>query len=142
MRAERRTGAVAVTTNTKSVAAEVAYFVDKAQCVAAITQPQYASLVAEAAASLKWIAVTEDNSGEPATAVVNGEFLPFASLFGERGAWGGRPIEPMLPFGIMFTSGTTNKPKAVVHTHANAIWASRTGPRSIDLGADDRYLIY
>ena len=48
----------------------------------------------------------------------------------------------MLPFGIMFTSGTTNRPKAVVHTHANAIWASRIGPRNIDLGPDDRYLIY
>ncbi len=57
-------------------------------------------------------------------------------------SWKGRAIEPMLPFGIMFTSGTTNKPKAVVHTHANAIWASRTGPRNIDLGPDDRYLIY
>jgi crotonobetaine/carnitine-CoA ligase len=42
----------------------------------------------------------------------------------------------------MFTSGTTNKPKAVVHTHANAIWASRLGPQNIDLGPDDRYLIY
>ena len=48
----------------------------------------------------------------------------------------------MLPFGIMFTSGTTSKPKAVVHTHANAIWASRSGPRTIDLGTDERYLIY
>jgi crotonobetaine/carnitine-CoA ligase len=42
----------------------------------------------------------------------------------------------------MFTSGTTNKPKAVVHTHANAVWASRLGSRNIDLGPDDRYLIY
>ena len=42
----------------------------------------------------------------------------------------------------MFTSGTTSRPKAVVHTHANAVWASRTGPRNIDLGTDDRYLIY
>ena len=48
----------------------------------------------------------------------------------------------MRPFGIMFTSGTTNKPKAVVHTHANAVWASRIGPRNIDLRTDDRYLIY
>jgi crotonobetaine/carnitine-CoA ligase len=42
----------------------------------------------------------------------------------------------------MFTSGTTSKPKAVVHTHANAVWASRLGPRNIDLGPADRYLIY
>ena len=48
----------------------------------------------------------------------------------------------MLPAGIMFTSGTTSRPKAVVHTHANAIWASRTGPVNIDIRTDDVYLVY
>ena len=48
----------------------------------------------------------------------------------------------MLPAGIMFTSGTTSRPKAVVHTHANAIWASRNGPVNIDLRTDDVYLVY
>ncbi len=135
-------GAVGVTTNTKSVTSEIAYFASKAQCVAAITQPQYAAMVAEAAPTLRWIAVTDDDSGEvPATPV--GGFDSFDALFAsEPSKWAGRTIEPMLPFGIMFTSGTTNRPKAVVHTHANAIWASRMGPRNIDLGPDDRYLIY
>lgn len=134
-------GAVAVTTNTRSVAAEVRFFVEKAGCVAAVTQPQYAALVAEAGPGLKWIAVTSDNSGEPAVEEPLSGAEPFEKLL-ESGPYPGRPIEPMLPFGIMFTSGTTNKPKAVVHTHANAIWASRMGPRNIDLGPDDRYLIY
>src|SRR4051812_13940339 len=127
-------GAVAVTTNTKSVTSEIAFFASKAQCVAAITQPQFASMVVEAAPTLKWIAVTGDGDGGTER---------FDDLFAaESSAWAGRPAEPMLPFGIMFTSGTTNRPKAVVHTHANAIWASRLGPRNIDLGPDDRYLIY
>ena len=127
-------GAVGVTTNTKSVAAEMAYFVEKAQCVAAITQPEFVDLVTEAGPDLHWTAVTGDD-------VPDGQ-LALVELFGEADDWEGRSIEPMLPFGIMFTSGTTNRPKAVVHTHANAIWASRTGPRNIDLGPDDRYLIY
>jgi crotonobetaine/carnitine-CoA ligase len=127
-------GAVAVTTNTKSVTSEIAFFASKAQCVAAITQPRFASMVAEAAPALKWIAVTGDGEGGTER---------FDDLFASQpSAWKGRSAEPMLPFGIMFTSGTTNRPKAVVHTHANAIWASRLGPRNIDLGPDDRYLIY
>lgn len=136
-------GAVGVTTNTRSVLDEVEYFVTKSQCVAAITQPQYATLVQSAGSSLKWIAVTDDNGGEAAT---NDELEhgleSFSAMYGHSDSWTGRTPDPMLPFGIMFTSGTTNRPKAVVHTHANAIWASRCGPRNIDLGPDDRYLIY
>jgi crotonobetaine/carnitine-CoA ligase len=135
-------GAVGVTTNTRSVAAEVRFFIDKTECVAAITQPRYAALVAEAGPGLKWIAVTADDGGETAEAGptdAGGE--AFDALFADD-AFEGRPAEPMLPFGIMFTSGTTNRPKAVVHTHANAIWASRLGPRNIDLDSRGRYLIY
>ena len=136
-------GAVGVTTNTKSVGAELTYFIDKAQCVAAITQPQYAAMVVESGPGLRWVAVTNTDSDGEASADLTGMSLEsFDDLFGEASDWPGRPAEPLLPFGIMFTSGTTNKPKAVVHTHANAIWASRLGPQNIDLGPDDRYLIY
>ena len=136
-------GAVGVTTNTKSVGAEMTYFAEHTGAVAAITQPQFATMVAEAAPALKWIAVTADNSGEAATAgeLAHG-FDPFDALAGQAGDWTARPPEPMLPFGIMFTSGTTSRPKAVVHTHGNAVWASRTGPRNVDLTTDDTYLIY
>ncbi|MFN8027804.1 MAG: AMP-binding protein [Acidimicrobiia bacterium] len=140
-------GAVGVTTNTKSVGAEMTYFAEHTGAVAAITQPQYAAMVAEAAPALRWIAVTDDNSGEAATAeeqaaVAAGGFLGFDALMGDADAAVDRTPEPMLPFGIMFTSGTTSRPKAVVHTHANAIWASRTGPRNIDLHTDDTYVIF
>lgn len=133
-------GAVAVTTNTRSVAAEVRYFIEKAGCVAAVTQPRYAQVVAEAGPGLKWIAVTADDSGEPATSKRSG-YDRFEDLL-SRDGWAGRPPEPMLAFGIMYTSGTTSRPKAVVHTHANAVWASRLGPLNIDLGPSDRYLIH
>jgi carnitine-CoA ligase len=136
-------GAVAVTTNTKSAGAEITYFAEHTGAVAAITQPQYAAMVAGAAPSLRWIAVTDDDSGEPpADAVTGSGFDTFDSLRGDAAAWEARPPEPMLPLGIMFTSGTTSRPKAVVHTHANAVWASRSGPRTIDLTTDDTFLIY
>ena len=135
-------GAVAVTTNTRSVASEIEWFVEKTSCVAAITQTQLLGRVREAGAALKWIAVIGGDGDAPGDGVATAEEIPFDALRGDAAAWPGRAIEPMRPFGIMFTSGTTNKPKAVVHTHANAVWASRCGVRNIDFGTDDRYLIY
>ena len=136
-------GATAVTTNTRSVGAELEYFAGHTHAVAAITQPQFAQLVSDNAPDLRWIAVTADNSGTPAEPdAATQAMVPFADLFGDASALAQRPAEPMLPAGIMFTSGTTSRPKAVVHTHANAIWASRTGPVNIDLRGDDVYLVY
>ncbi|MCU1594479.1 MAG: hypothetical protein JWO12_1871, partial [Frankiales bacterium] len=86
----------------------------------------YSSLVAEAAPGLRWTVTTDE----------------LETLYGDADAAPVREPEPLLPAGILFTSGTTSKPKAVVHTHANAIWAGRIGPRNIDLNGDDIYLIY
>ena len=125
-------GAVGVTTNTRSVAAEMSYFVQQTDAVAAITQPQYAAMVAQAGPGLRWVAVTEDNSGAPASAeqAAHG-FERFDVLYGDEADCPQRPPDSIAPAGIVFTSGTTFCPKAVVHTHANALWASRVGPTNI-----------
>jgi len=138
-------GAVGVTTNTRSVGAEIEYFAEHTGCVAAITQPRYADLVSAHARKLSWICVTEDDGGlapsEP-DAQTRDRHESFAALADGADALPRRAPDPMRPAGIMFTSGTTSRPKAVVHTHANALWAGRVGPRNIDLTGDDTYLIY
>jgi crotonobetaine/carnitine-CoA ligase len=138
-----KVGAVGVTTNTRSAGAEIAYFAEHTRCVGAITQPRYASIVAENAKQVGWIVVTSDNSGDEATAdeLAHGQ-EDFDVLRGDGASLPARPADPMAPAGIMFTSGTTSRPKAVVHTHANALWASRMGPINIDMATDDTYLVY
>ena len=69
-------GAVAVTTNTKSVTSEMEYFAEKAQCVAAITQPQYAAMVRRANRSLGasyLVAVALWREGKPREAALANE---------------------------------------------------------------------
>ncbi len=140
-------GAVGVTTNTRSAGPEIEYFAAHTQCVAGITQPQYAEIVAHNAPQLKFLAVTVDNSGDTSgvtdvSAISGPPIIPFADLFADGSSLPIRIAEPMLPVGIMFTSGTTSRPKAVVHTHGNVIWSSRMGPENIKMSGDDRYLIY
>jgi|SRR5690625_224702 len=135
-------GACAVTTNTRSAGAELEYFVRHTGAVAGITQPRYAAQVREHAPGLRWLAVTEEDGGEPASAAPPEGCLAFDALWGEADEAPERPAEPMLPAGIMFTSGTTSRPKAVVHTHANALWAGRVGPDNLDLRPGDVYLAF
>lgn len=136
-------GAVAVTTNTRSVGGEIEYFAGHTGAVAAITQPKFVDQIRDHAKSLKWIAVTADNSGEAADEATLAHGLEsFDSLFGKAEDAPTRPAEPLLPAGIMFTSGTTSLPKAVVHTHANALWAGRTGPTNLNMTGDDTYLAF
>jgi crotonobetaine/carnitine-CoA ligase len=136
-------GAVAVTTNTRSVAAEMTYFIDHTKAVAAITQPQYAARVAESGPNLRWIVVTADNSGEAASPEQAAHGLDsFEEMFADVDLFVPRAPEPMLPVGVMFTSGTTSRPKAVIHTHANTLWGARVGPENIGMHPEGVYLIY
>jgi crotonobetaine/carnitine-CoA ligase len=136
-------GAVAVTTNTRSAGPEIAYFASHAECVGAITQPQFSAILTEYATELNWLVVTEDNSGEPAAAEqTESSTQKFSSLYLKPDDVPKREAEPMLPVGILYTSGTTSRPKAVVHTHANCLWAGRQGSVNLDLRGDDAYLVY
>lgn len=136
-----RLGAVAVTTNIRSVAAEVQYFIEQTGCVGAVTQPQYVATVAKAGPDLNWIVVTDDNSGvAPEPDQVDHGHRSFATLTGDPGNLPQRTPDPLAPAGILFTSGTTSKPKAVVHTHGNMLWAAKVNPVNIDMGPDDVYL--
>jgi carnitine-CoA ligase len=134
-------GAVAVTTNAKSSAEEIGYLATHSQAVGGITQPRFAQMVRAAAPALAWLAVTDTDNGASAQAPGAG-FVPFAAIDADPARLTERPREPMAPYSIQYTSGTTARPKAVLWTHANALWGARMCALHEDLRADDTHLVF
>ena len=132
-------GAIAVLTNTRAASDEIAYFAAHSRAAAAITQPSFAEAVSRAAPRLRWLAVTGHNRGIQAGAP-RGE--SFAALFAEAADRPRRAPDPALPLSVLYTSGTTSRPKGVVWTHANALWAARVNAAHEDLRPDDVHQIY
>ena len=135
-------GAVAVTTNARSSADELAYFAGHSRAIAAITQPKLADLVAGASRDFRFLAVTDnDNGAPPAPGFAPGRET-FAALFADAADAPSRAPNPMHPIGVQYTSGTTSRPKGVLWTHANALWGARVNALHEDLHANDVHLVH
>jgi carnitine-CoA ligase len=136
-------GAIAVTTNTRSAAAEMEYFAGHCGAVAAITQPAYAEMVASQCRDLRWIAVISHDAG---AAPAQGKGAPrsdsFESLFANSAERPRRPTDPLAPCSVQYTSGTTSRPKAVLWTHANALWGAKVNASHQDLHQGDVHQTY
>jgi crotonobetaine/carnitine-CoA ligase len=138
-----RIGAVAVTTNTRSAGAELEYFADHCNAVAAITQPELADTVAAHAKHIKWLAVTEhlvDGDAPPAI-LTPGRSDAFASLDGDPSDLPPLEADPWRPGSVQYTSGTTSRPKGVLWTHGNALWGARTSAIHENLNENDIHLV-
>ncbi len=135
-------GAVAVSTNTRSVARDMTYFADHAGVVAAITSPRFAHLVNESAPEIRFLALTDTDAGEPPTEDELPEHVPFADLLAPNVELTERPTDPTANLGIQFTSGTTSRPKAVLWTHANALWGAEVNVAHMRLRSDDITLAF
>lgn len=138
-------GSVAVTTNTRCIGDELTYFAEHSEAIGCITQPKFLAELTKNAKSLEWFVVTDNNSGEQPSddelALAN-QHDSFDSLYQQGELAPEREAEPMLPIGIQYTSGTTSRPKAVVHTHANALWGGQTGSSNLMMDSSDVYLCF
>jgi crotonobetaine/carnitine-CoA ligase len=132
-----RIGAVAVSTNTRSVMRDMTYFADHASVVAAITQPCFAELVYKAAPDIRFLAVTDNDAGKAAAIDSEVPHVPFNDLLEEKQPCPARASDAMANLGIQFTSGTTSRPKAVLWTHANAVWGAQVNTAHMRLQSDD-----
>jgi crotonobetaine/carnitine-CoA ligase len=136
-------GAIAVTTNTRSAPAEMEYFAGHCGAIAAITQPAYAETIATRCRNLRWLAVTSHDAGTPpAPGYQPPRSDSFESLFADSANRPRRATDPLAPCSVQYTSGTTSRPKAVLWTHANALWGAKVNAAHQDLHQGDVHQTY
>ena len=134
-------GAVSVTTNTRSAPAEMEYFAGHCGAVDAITQPAYAEVVSAHCKDLRWMAVISHDAGA-APARLPPRSDSFESLFADGADRPRRATDPLAPCSVQYTSGTTSRPKAVLWTHANALWGAKVNAAHEDLHQGDVHQTY
>ncbi len=137
-------GAIAVTTNTRSAPAEMEYFAGHCGAIAAITQPAYAEMISAHCRNLRWIAVISHDAG---AAPAPGQQPPraataFEALFADSADRPRRATDPQAACSVQYTSGTTSRPKAVLWTHANALWGAKVNAAHQDLHQGDVHQTY
>ena len=136
-------GAVPVTTNTRSVAADVRYFVEVMKPACVITQPSFAEMVRGAGEGIPCMAVTDNPTGTDGSAEAPDKLgaEPFDAFFDDS-PLPELPRDPERDFAIQFTSGTTSRPKPTVWTNANGLWGGKTMAMNLRLRREDITLIY
>ncbi len=132
-------GATAVLSNAHLAAPELARIIAMLRPRAAITQPGLADRVAQPGNRLEWVAVTETTAEAPAGAAVP-QADSFARLYGSP--LPRRTPDPTAPAMILFTTGSTAAPKAVLWTHANLLWAGKVGALQQGLRPHDVYQVH
>ena len=138
-------GAVAVSTNTRSVKRDLSYFEQVVEPVCALTQPKFAELIRESCTNLDFLAVTDTDAGESCddldNLIENVGGVAFDEVFGDAPIQRSTP-DPERNLSVQFTSGTTSRPKAVLWTHGNGIWAGKTSAQHYRLRKDDVTVVY
>ena len=133
-------GAVAVSTNTRSVARDLKFFAEVTEAVCCLTQPKFAELIKQACPDLSFVGVSDNDAGahrNDATQVMSSVgAIAFGDLFGSQPI-ALRAPDPAHNLSIQFTSGTTSRPKAVLWTHGNGVWAAKTNAQHLRIRHED-----
>jgi crotonobetaine/carnitine-CoA ligase len=125
-------GLVAVSTNTNSGRGELKYFAEHSGAKVALTDASLVQDLLACGAHFDWVACLDQ---APAGTI------PFAPFY-ESSPAKRRPPDPALYNSIMYTSGTTSRPKAVVFTHANILWSAHCNASHEGLTESDIALVY
>jgi carnitine-CoA ligase len=131
-------GAVIMPTNILSVPAELEYLISHSESRFIFTQASHLAAVTEVRQQcpmVEQVIICGATASFPDT-------LDFASLLTKQPV--GLPpadVTPLDDVSILYTSGTTSRPKGVLITNANYIYAGETVAKAIRLTPDDRHCI-
>ncbi|HMQ18320.1 MAG TPA: AMP-binding protein, partial [Sphingopyxis sp.] len=103
----------------------------------AVTQPKYAAAVRASMDAGLPVLVRERDPGVEAVAPIAGGCLPLSALFVPADPLPAIASDPTRPVSVQYTSGTTSRPKGVVWTHANALWAAKVNAAHAGVRDDD-----
>lgn len=118
-------GAVLVPTNPLLAAPELAYEVEHSDCRVIVTHPDLAP---------------ETRAAAPRAHVVE-TGADFDTRLDLARPLDAAPVEARAPAAVLYTSGTTSRPKGVVVTHANYLHAGEVVAGHLRVRAEDRWLV-
>lgn len=136
--AAAKIGAVMVPTNPSSPPDELAHPVDQSESVVSVTQPGLLPAVQAIRARcphLREVVVTESDDAPEGV-------ISFDDLIGDQSDdLAPIPLAPLDDLAIMYTSGTTSRPKGTLLTHANYVFKGEVVSKTLRMGPEDLHLI-
>ena len=117
-------GAVMVPMNPQSTVHELAFMLEHSKCTAVISDADRADDVRSATAA----PVVSLGADFDSRVITPSTVVPVA-------------LDPRTPLAVLYTSGTTSRPKGVVVTHANYLVAGEAIAAHVRMGPTDRWLV-